>query len=403
MARNIVELNTISLLEENLRLSQFTNMTFNERKEFFKIINESRLEIYLYNFLKNNDLDCTKIHEFNSIKKNSELYSAQSISIVVSTIQLNKILNDAKIEFIFLKGAHLLTRYYKNLSLRPTRDIDILVKPGDIEKVINSLIESGYKFEESFNKQYFKSNSQYGYDIPAISDPDGIRIEVHHRIESKVQDQKCIFSTEFFKNKKKYKLSSLDTYFLCDEDLIMHLIYHATKKQGPDVGLIFILDLKTVFSNNDFDLKKLINKAKQYNIYLEFAYVIKIIDIFFDLEIIRELDQMIDIKFNQKTLNSLKSLFINNRLNGQEFIMVQAINNFNIYNFLNFYSISSISKKRNLSKNYFLITFFLMKRFFSHVMIFLFIFTKSIFYKKYYNDLLKNINVIKDFQSGKRD
>ena len=139
MARNIVEINTISLLEENLRLSQFTEMTFNERKEFFKIINESRLEIYLYNFFKKNYLDYSKINEFSSIKKNSELYSAQSISIVVSTIQLNKILNNAKIEFIFLKGAHLLTRYYKDLSLRPTRDIDILVKPSDIEKVINIL------------------------------------------------------------------------------------------------------------------------------------------------------------------------------------------------------------------------------------------------------------------------
>ena len=267
--------------------------------------------------------------------------------------------------------------------MRPTRDIDILVKPSDIEKVINTLIESGYKFEESFNKQYFKSNSQYGYDIPAISDPNGVRIEVHHRIESKVQNQKCRFSLEFFKNKKNYKLSSIDAYFLCDEDLIMHLIYHATKKQGPDVGLIFILDLKKIFLNTDLDLNKLINKSKQYNIYIEFAYVIKIIDIFYDLEITRELIQMIDIKFNQKTLNSLKSLLVNNKLNGQEFIMVKAINNFNVYNLLNFYSISSISKKRDLSKNYFLIVFFLMKRFFSHLMIFLSIIAKSLFIKSF--------------------
>ena len=403
MARNIVELNTISLLEENLRLSQFTNMTSNEKKEFFKIINDSRLEIYLYNFFKKNYLDCLKINEFSSIKKNSELYSAQSISIVVSTIQLNKILNDAKIEFIFLKGAHLLTRYYKDLSLRPTRDIDILVKPSDIEKVINTLIESGYKFEESFNKQYFKSNSHYGYDIPGILDPGGIRIEVHHRIESEAQNKKCKFSTEFYKNKKKYKLSSLDAYFLCDEDLVMHLIYHATKKQGPDVGLIFILDLKKIFSNTNLDLKKLINKSKQYNIYLEFAYVIKIIGIFYELERIKELDQMIDIEINQRTLNSLKSLLINNKLNGHEFTMVRAINNLNIYNFLNFYSISSISEQRDFSKNYFLITFFLMKRFFSHVLIFLFIIIKSVFYKKYYSDLLKNINIIKGFWSDKKD
>ena len=69
MARNIIELNTISLLNENLRLSQFTDMTDNERKEFFKIINNSRLEIYLFNFFKKNKIDTTKINEFSSIKK----------------------------------------------------------------------------------------------------------------------------------------------------------------------------------------------------------------------------------------------------------------------------------------------------------------------------------------------
>ena len=171
-----------------------------------------------------------------------------------------------RLNYIF-KGAHLLTRYYKDPSLRPTRDIDILVNSADIKKLINILLESGYKFEESFNKKYFKSNFQYGYNIPGILDPNGIRIEVHHRIEPNTSNQKCKFSEEFFINKKNFKLSTLDTYFLSDEDLIMHLIYHAIKKQGPDVGLIFILDLIKIFSNTVLDLNKLINKAKQYDIY----------------------------------------------------------------------------------------------------------------------------------------
>jgi hypothetical protein len=403
MNRNLAEFNAVSLLKDDLKLAQFMSMNSNERKDFFKIINKSRLEIYLYNFFKKHDLNSSKINEFDSIKKRSELYSVQSISIVLSTIQLNQILNNTKIEFIFLKGAHLLTKFYKDYSLRPTRDIDILVKPNDIGKVINTLLESGYKFEKSFNKQYFKSNSQYGYDIPGILDPNGIRIEVHHGIESKVHNKKCKFSLEFYKNKKNYKLSSHDAYFLCDEDLIMHLIYHATKKQGPDVGLIFILDLKQIFSNTILDLKELIKKSKQYNIYPEFVYVIKIFDTFFDLDSIKELNQMIDIKINKRTFNSLKSLLINNKLNGQEFVMVRAIKNFNIYNFLNFYSLSSIAKQRDLSKNYFLIAFFLMKRFFSHVIIFLSIIAKLVFYKKYYSDFIKNINVIEDFQLDKRN
>lgn len=403
MHRNIVELNALSLINSTLKLSQFMSMSTKERKDFFKIINKSRLDVYLYNFFKNNGLDNSKINEFDSIKKRSELYSVQSISTVLSTIQINAILNSAKIEFIFLKGAHLLTRFYKDYSLRPTRDIDILVKPSDIENVINTLLQNGYMFEEGFNKKYFKSKSPYRYDLPGILDPSGIRIEVHHRIESETDNNKCKFSIEFHKNKNKHKLSSIDAYFLCDEDLLMHLIYHATKKQGPDVGLIFLLDLKKIFSNTNFDLNKLIDKSKKYDIYLEFAYVIKVISIFYDLEIIKELDKMINIKFNQKTLNSLRSLLINNGLNAKEYIMIRGINNFNISNFFNFYSVSSISRHRDLSRNYFLIIFYLLKRFFNHLLIFLFIIIKSVFYRSYLSDLLRNINVIKSFGFNKKD
>ena len=403
MRRNLVESNTISLLKNSLKLSQFMSMTIKERRFFFTIINKSRLDIYLYNFFKDNGIDSLKIDEFDSIKKRSELYSVQSISIVFSAIQINKILNGAEIEFIFLKGAHLLTKFYKDYSLRPTRDIDILVKPSDIENVINTLLQNGYMFEEGFNKKYFNSKSQYRYDLPGILDPTGIRIEVHYRIETETHNNNCRFSLEFHKNKEKYKLSTIDAYFLCDEDLLMHLIYHATKKQGPDVGLVFIQDLKKIFLNTNFDLHKLVAKSKQYNIYLEFVYVMKVIGIFYDLDITKELDKIINIEVNQKTMHSLRSLLINNKLNAKEYIMIRGINNFNISNFFNFYSVSSISRHKDISRNYFLIVFYLIKRFFSHLIIFLLIIIKSVFYRSYLVDFLKNVDVIKGFKFNIKD
>ena len=55
-------------------------------------------------------------------------------------------LNEKNIPVILLKGAHLAEFVYKDISLRPMSDIDILVKKEDLAKVVKIAFSEGYRF-----------------------------------------------------------------------------------------------------------------------------------------------------------------------------------------------------------------------------------------------------------------
>lgn len=117
--------------------------------------------------------------------------------------RLRKVLNEAKIPFIPLKGS-VLRRYYPEPWMRTSCDIDVLVHEEAVDQTAQIIVEKlGYTYEK---KQY--------HDISLMSD-GGVHLELHHSIkENKANidallsecwdyatpsdDYECCFTNEFF-------------------------------------------------------------------------------------------------------------------------------------------------------------------------------------------------------------
>lgn len=117
--------------------------------------------------------------------------------------RLRKVLNEAEIPFIPLKGS-VLRRYYPEPWMRTSCDIDVLVHEEAVDQAAQSIVEKlGYTYEK---KQY--------HDISLMSD-GGVHLELHHSIkENKANidallsecwdyaapsdDYECCFTNEFF-------------------------------------------------------------------------------------------------------------------------------------------------------------------------------------------------------------
>ena len=117
--------------------------------------------------------------------------------------RLRKVLNEAKIPFIPLKGS-VLRRYYPEPWMRTSCDIDVLVHEEAVDQAAQTIVEKlGYAYEK---KQY--------HDISLMSD-GGVHLELHHSIkENKANidallsecwdyaapsdDYECCFTNEFF-------------------------------------------------------------------------------------------------------------------------------------------------------------------------------------------------------------
>lgn len=117
--------------------------------------------------------------------------------------RLRKVLNEAEIPFIPLKGS-VLRRYYPEPWMRTSCDIDVLVHEEAVDQAAQTIVEKlGYTYEK---KQY--------HDISLVSD-GGVHLELHHTIkENKANidallsecwdyaapsdDYECCFTNEFF-------------------------------------------------------------------------------------------------------------------------------------------------------------------------------------------------------------
>lgn len=117
--------------------------------------------------------------------------------------RLRKVLNEAKIPFIPLKGS-VLRRYYPEPWMRTSCDIDVLVHEEAVDQAAQTIVEKlGYTYEK---KQY--------HDISLMSD-GGVHLELHHSIKENkanidallsdcwdyatvLDGYECEFTNEFF-------------------------------------------------------------------------------------------------------------------------------------------------------------------------------------------------------------
>jgi len=84
-------------------------------------------------------------------------------------IRLGKLLDENHIDFIPLKGIVLSLRAYRDIGIRESSDIDLLIKISDFKKIQQILLDQGYIEELSIPKvlhgPYFRLYCEYNFDL----------------------------------------------------------------------------------------------------------------------------------------------------------------------------------------------------------------------------------------------
>jgi len=135
---------------------------------------------------------------------------------------LLKILKEANIEVVLLKGTALLASVYPGLAYRFMSDIDILVQDSDLSKVQENLLANGY----TQNKPTYNLQKKNHHHLAPIWNPaNNIRIEIHWTLGI----TNTVFNidiNEVWSRIQKIKIGTMKTLILSPEDLILHLGFH---------------------------------------------------------------------------------------------------------------------------------------------------------------------------------
>lgn len=231
------------------------NLSLRDRKKLIKGICINKFSsIYLnyINLKKINNL--FNLDEIQILKSHSKRLQVQNLEIVKEVLHLDKIFKKYHLSPVFLKGVALMDEY-EDLSLRPSYDIDILLKEEELFKAYLILKDHGYKeynnieLSEDELKKYSKKN----HHLPNLSRNTNINIELHHRVTSIRDFEKCPLSNNIFENKVTFNFHGVTILKPNLNDLIIHLILHYSLQNLFNKSLRIFFDINQLEKNYTID------------------------------------------------------------------------------------------------------------------------------------------------------
>ncbi len=161
-----------------------------------------------------------------------------------STLSL---LETAGIEGLVLKGPAVVERYYGDPTLRPYGDVDVLVRPGELERALSCLEAAGYVLADR-NWEFLVEDLRGQLHLTS---PRGSVLELHwHLVNGSRQRRTLRMSPEeMWDTVETADLGGLRCLTLPVEEEIAHLSLHAAM-HGCN-RLIWLLDLAAVLRTVD--------------------------------------------------------------------------------------------------------------------------------------------------------
>lgn len=139
-------------------------------------------------------------------------------------VELSTLFHQAGIPFLVLKGMAIAYLLYPSPDLRPMKDLDLLIRSEDSEKVTLLLIENGFK---QHIDAFFHPSELH---LPTFSkEVDGfkISIEVHHRLLPEKNQKFWGYLGKFQKPHQRIAISDEVTVeTLSKEEFLYHLCKH---------------------------------------------------------------------------------------------------------------------------------------------------------------------------------
>jgi hypothetical protein len=192
------------------------------------------------------DLSC-----FSTAVSNAELFS--QLTAVLATLKAEGI------PVLVLKGAHLAEIVYRDVTLRPMGDVDLLVRRSDLLSAERVLLGLGYR--PQIVPGGIQDYSAHRHLPPFIKD-GAVPIEIHRLIDESGCFQ--IDAEGLWERARTAWIARVEALVLSPEDLLLHLCLHAAFQHGFRVPLRHIYDIVATIQHHgpELDWRGLVRAAE---------------------------------------------------------------------------------------------------------------------------------------------
>lgn len=168
-------------------------------------------------------------------------------------------LRAAEVPVLALKGAHLAEIVYRDVTLRPMGDVDLLVRRADLPRAEQVLLGLGYRPQTVPGGIQDYSAHRH---LPPFVKAGAVPIEIHRSIDESGCFQ--IYAEGLWERARIVRIAGVEALVLSPEDLLLHLCLHTAFQHGFRAPLRQIYDIVAVIDHHgpELDWRGLVRAAE---------------------------------------------------------------------------------------------------------------------------------------------
>lgn len=145
-------------------------------------------------------------------------------------------LADGGVGVIVLKGAHLAPLVYEDPALRPFADIDLLIRPRDVDRALALLAEAGYDLAPGLLSA--ELNRRYHVNLPLVKSGDRpVHVELHWSLTDRFSNH-AVEHEAIWGRSHEVVIAGGPARVLAPEDLLIYLSLHLDKHGYLNRGVL---------------------------------------------------------------------------------------------------------------------------------------------------------------------
>lgn len=234
-------------LQANLQSDDFAHI---DMDRFVHVLDCHRLSTSVYPLIKDNPvlpvLTKTKLRERYVNNKLRMLAYMAELCRVLALLQHNGI------QAISLKGPVLSHLYYDDYTQRECGDLDILVRPSDVEAAYQLLLDTGYALSDVlWNSPKQKVlYEKYFHHYNVYNPIRNIQIELHWKLTSSIDSEKKLIEANW-NNTIGQNIGGLSVKVLAPHDNFIYLCIHGGVHQWK--RLFWVQDIARIIQKEGSD------------------------------------------------------------------------------------------------------------------------------------------------------
>ncbi|MDP1417458.1 nucleotidyltransferase family protein [Peribacillus simplex] len=192
---------------------------------FLQLAWHHRVYPLIYSKLKKADNNRIPPHVIQTLYKEFKKNTLQMLHLSGEMEKVSELFTENQIRLLYLKGPVIAADIYGDISLRTSKDLDILIPISDLKRAEELLLSIGYEKEvvpNVLNEWKWRS-----HHVVYFHPQKNIQLEIHWRLQPlPLKEPKF---NELWERKRVSTLTSYPVYLLGKEDLLLYLISHGAR------------------------------------------------------------------------------------------------------------------------------------------------------------------------------